>query len=79
LEREARAAHAADERDQRGVEHHRHRRAGAGRARPHEDLADLSRPNEWIRWLSVGAIALATVNMFGGFAVTPRMLPMFRK
>jgi len=41
--------------------------------------ADLSRPNEWIRWLSVGGIALATVNMFGGFAVTQRMLEMFRK
>jgi H+-translocating NAD(P) transhydrogenase subunit alpha len=41
--------------------------------------ADLSRPGEWIRWLSVGAIALATVNMFGGFAVTQRMLQMFRK
>ena len=40
---------------------------------------DLSRPNEWIRWLSVGAIALATINMFGGFAVTRRMLEMFRK
>jgi len=40
---------------------------------------DLSRPDEWIRWLSVGAIALATVNMFGGFAVTQRMLQMFRK
>ncbi|HEX4883859.1 MAG TPA: Re/Si-specific NAD(P)(+) transhydrogenase subunit alpha [Casimicrobiaceae bacterium] len=41
--------------------------------------ADLSRPNEWIRWLSVAAIALATINMFGGFAVTRRMLEMFRK
>jgi len=41
--------------------------------------ADLSRPGEWIRWLSVGAIVLATVNMFGGFAVTRRMLDMFRK
>jgi len=41
--------------------------------------ADLSRPNEWIRWLSVAAIALATINMFGGFAVTQRMLSMFRK
>jgi NAD(P) transhydrogenase subunit alpha len=41
--------------------------------------ANLSRPNEWIRWLSVGAIALATINMFGGFAVTQRMLAMFRK
>jgi NAD(P) transhydrogenase subunit alpha len=41
--------------------------------------SDLSRPDEWIRWLSVAAIALATVNMFGGFAVTQRMLQMFRK
>ena len=41
--------------------------------------ADLSRPNEWIRWLSVGGIALAAINMFGGFAVTQRMLSMFRK
>ena len=41
--------------------------------------ADLNRPDEWIRWLSVVAIALATVNMFGGFAVTRRMLDMFRK
>jgi len=40
---------------------------------------DLSRPNEWIRWLAVGGIALATINMFGGFAVTRRMLDMFRK
>jgi len=40
---------------------------------------DLARPGEWIRWLSVGAIALATINMFGGFAVTQRMLAMFRK
>ena len=40
---------------------------------------DLSRPNEWIRWLAVGGIVLATVNMFGGFAVTQRMLQMFRK
>ena len=40
---------------------------------------DLARPNEWIRWLAVGGIALATINMFGGFAVTQRMLSMFRK
>ena len=32
LERHALAAHAADERDQRDLEHHRGRRAGAGRA-----------------------------------------------
>jgi len=39
----------------------------------------VSRPEEWIRWLAVVAIALTTVNMFGGFAVTQRMLAMFRK
>ncbi len=40
---------------------------------------DLARPSEWIRWLAVGGIGLATINMFGGFAVTRRMLEMFRK
>ena len=36
-------------------------------------------PNEWIRWLAVVGIVLTAVNMFGGFAVTQRMLAMFRK
>ena len=39
----------------------------------------LERPESIIRWLAVGAIVLATINMFGGFAVTQRMLAMFRK
>ena len=39
----------------------------------------LERPESVIRWLAVGAIVLATINMFGGFAVTQRMLAMFRK
>jgi NAD(P) transhydrogenase subunit alpha len=39
----------------------------------------LDRPDGWIRWLAVVGIALTTVNMFGGFAVTKRMLSMFRK
>jgi NAD(P) transhydrogenase subunit alpha len=38
-----------------------------------------SRPDELIRWLAVAAIALTGINMFGGFAVTRRMLAMFRK
>jgi NAD(P) transhydrogenase subunit alpha len=38
-----------------------------------------ARPDDWIRWLAVAGIALTTVNMFGGFAVTQRMLAMFRK
>jgi NAD(P) transhydrogenase subunit alpha len=39
----------------------------------------LDRPDAWIRWLAVVGIALTAVNMFGGFAVTRRMLSMFRK
>jgi len=39
----------------------------------------VARPEAWIRWLAIGAIVLATINMFGGFAVTQRMLAMFRK
>ena len=37
------------------------------------------RPDEWIRWLAVIGIVLTAINMFGGFAVTRRMLAMFRK
>ena len=39
----------------------------------------VSRPDGLIRILAVVAITLATINMFGGFAVTRRMLEMFRK
>jgi H+-translocating NAD(P) transhydrogenase subunit alpha len=42
-------------------------------------LAGGGAPDQWIRWLAVGGIALTAVNMFGGFAVTQRMLDMFRK
>ena len=31
------------------------------------------------RWLGFGAIVLASVNIFGGFLVTQRMLAMYRK
>ena len=41
--------------------------------------AEGARPDALIRWLSVAGIALAAINMFGGFAVTQRMLSMFRK
>jgi len=37
------------------------------------------RPEDWIRALAVVGIALTSINMFGGFAVTQRMLEMFRK
>ena len=39
----------------------------------------VDRPETWILGLAVVSIALTTVNMFGGFAVTRRMLEMFRK
>jgi proton-translocating NAD(P)+ transhydrogenase subunit alpha len=43
-------------------------------------LADSSgRPTAWIIGLAVVSIALVAINMFGGFAVTQRMLQMFRK
>jgi len=37
------------------------------------------RPAGWILGLAVLSIALVAINMFGGFAVTQRMLEMFRK
>jgi len=37
------------------------------------------RPDELIRWIAVVGLALTCINMFGGFAVTRRMLAMFRK
>ena len=37
------------------------------------------RPDGLIRWLAAVGIALTAINMFGGFAVTQRMLSMFRK
>jgi len=38
-----------------------------------------ARPDAWIHWLAWVGIALTAINMFGGFAVTQRMLQMFRK
>ena len=39
----------------------------------------LNRPDDAIRWLAAAGIVLTAINMFGGFAVTQRMLAMFRK
>jgi len=39
----------------------------------------VERPTGWIIGLAVVSIALVAINMFGGFAVTQRMLGMFRK
>jgi NAD(P) transhydrogenase subunit alpha len=41
--------------------------------------AGAGRADELIRWMAVVGIALTAINMFGGFAVTRRMLAMFRK
>jgi H+-translocating NAD(P) transhydrogenase subunit alpha len=37
------------------------------------------RPEGWIMGLAILSVALVAINMFGGFAVTRRMLQMFRK
>ena len=42
-------------------------------------LDRIDRPNAVILGLAVFALALTAVNMFGGFAVSRRMLAMFRK
>jgi NAD(P) transhydrogenase subunit alpha len=48
-------------------------------APPLDAAGAASRPNALILGLAVVALALTAVNMFGGFAVTRRMLAMFRK
>jgi NAD(P) transhydrogenase subunit alpha len=50
-------------------------------APPLGGLASLvsDRPSGWILGLAVFALVLTAINMFGGFAVTRRMLAMFRK
>jgi NAD(P) transhydrogenase subunit alpha len=39
----------------------------------------MDRPNSLITWVAAAGIVLTAINMFGGFAVTQRMLAMFRK
>ena len=48
-------------------------------APPLDAAGAADRPNALILGLAVFALALTAVNMFGGFAVTRRMLAMFRK
>ena len=48
-------------------------------APPLAAAAGEGRPAAWILGLAVLGIALTAINMFGGFAVTQRMLEMFRK
>jgi NAD(P) transhydrogenase subunit alpha len=42
-------------------------------------LLQISSEHEVIKWIAVGTVGIASVNIFGGFAVTRRMLEMFRK
>ncbi|MCG3146026.1 MAG: NAD(P) transhydrogenase subunit alpha [Gammaproteobacteria bacterium] len=42
-------------------------------------LIQISIPGVWLKLLTALALVLTAVNMFGGFAVTQRMLAMFRK
>ncbi|MCU0772364.1 MAG: Re/Si-specific NAD(P)(+) transhydrogenase subunit alpha [Verrucomicrobia bacterium] len=42
-------------------------------------LLEVSSEINWIRWLAAVAILITAVNITGGFAVTQRMLQMFRK
>ena len=42
-------------------------------------LAAARTDDSLARWMGVAAMALAAVNVFGGFLVTRRMLEMFRK
>ena len=46
---------------------------------PPDMAADSGRPGGLILGLAVVALVLTAINMFGGFAVTRRMLAMFRK
>ncbi len=42
-------------------------------------LIQVSSDNELIMWIAVVTVGIASINIFGGFAVTRRMLEMFRK
>ncbi len=48
-------------------------------APPLDAAGAANRPNTLILGLAVFSLALTAINMFGGFAVTRRMLAMFRK
>jgi len=42
-------------------------------------LMQISSETPLIKWIAVGTVLITSVNIFGGFAVTRRMLEMFRK
>ena len=42
-------------------------------------IASAAAGSGYAKWLGLIAVALASVNIFGGFAVTARMLAMYKK
>ncbi len=42
-------------------------------------LLQISSPDPWVFWLAGIAVFITSINIVGGFAVTQRMLAMFRK
>ncbi|MBN1239892.1 MAG: Re/Si-specific NAD(P)(+) transhydrogenase subunit alpha [Gammaproteobacteria bacterium] len=42
-------------------------------------LLQISSPQPWIKWAAGVAVLITSINIAGGFAVTRRMLAMFRK
>jgi NAD(P) transhydrogenase subunit alpha len=42
-------------------------------------LLQVSSDTELIKWIALGTAGMASINIVGGFAVTRRMLEMFRK
>ena len=42
-------------------------------------VASAAKGAELSSWLGLAAVAMASVNIFGGFAVTARMLAMYKK
>lgn len=42
-------------------------------------VGDMAGGADWAKWIGMGALIVATINVVGGFLVTDRMLQMFRK
>lgn len=42
-------------------------------------LIQISSPDKWMLYLAATAVLITSINIFGGFAVTRRMLAMFQK
>jgi H+-translocating NAD(P) transhydrogenase subunit alpha len=42
-------------------------------------IAAAEAGSEQAKWLGLAAVVMASVNIFGGFAVTERMLAMYKK